>query len=54
VNPPYEPTVNDLAAAGYARCWTGFWMRPDGLSVVSEPDALRELAERLNQEASQR
>ena len=46
----YEPTTTDLSAAGYARTFPPFWLRPNGLSIVSEPDALRELAEQLNRE----
>jgi hypothetical protein len=37
-------TVNDLHRLGYARSFTGFWLRPDGSSVVSEADALQEAA----------
>ena len=47
-----EVTVNDLYAAGYARSFTGYWLRPNGLSVVDEHDALREVAELLDPEAA--
>jgi hypothetical protein len=35
-------TTDDLHRLGYARSFTGFWLRPDGSSVLSEPDALQE------------
>lgn len=37
-------TTADLDRLGYARSFSGFWLRPDGLTVVSEPDALQEAA----------
>ena len=38
------PTVStdDLHRLGYARSFTGFWLRPDGGSVLGEADALEE------------
>jgi hypothetical protein len=44
----HAATTDDLHRAGYARSFTGFWLRPNGLSVVSEQDALREVAALLN------
>jgi hypothetical protein len=35
-------TTDDLHRLGYARSFTGFWLRPDGSSVLSESDALQE------------
>jgi hypothetical protein len=48
MNQQPDVTVNDLSTYGYARSFPGFWLRPNGLSHVSEQDALRELAEQLN------
>lgn len=43
-------TTDDLHRLGYARSFSGFWLRPDGGSVVSEADALAEAARTLHPE----
>ena len=36
-------TTADLANAGWARSFTGYWLAPNGQRLVSEADALQEV-----------
>ena len=36
-------TAQDLQTRGWARTFTGFWLSPDGLRILSEADALAEI-----------
>ena len=46
--PTATATTDDLHRLGYARSFTGFWLRPDGSTAVSEADALQEAARILH------
>jgi hypothetical protein len=41
-------TTDDLHAFGWARSFTGFWVSPDAQRIVSEADALQEVARILH------